>query len=150
MAEKKLTEVDVSTTMADTDKVVGNIGSAVKQITLANLVTIIKNKIGSLKNPNALTFTGAVNETYDGSETKTVDIPDLSPYQTKTDNTLTTTSKEIVGAINENKTNISKLSDEKADKVEVSELKGDISELQSIGFYIDEEGYLCQNIKEDM
>lgn len=32
----------------------------------------------------------------------------------------------------------------------VGELKGDISELQSIGFYIDEEGYLCQNIKEDM
>ena len=48
-----------------------------------------------------------------------------------------TTSKDIVGAINENASNI-------------GELKGDISELQSIGFYIDEEGYLCQNIKEDM
>lgn len=75
MADKKLTEVDESTTIEDTDKVVGNIGSAVKQITLANLVTIIKNKIGSLKNPNALTFTGAVNETYDGSENKTINIP---------------------------------------------------------------------------
>lgn len=61
----------------------------------------------------------------------------ISTKQTKTDNALTTTSKEVVGAINENTTNI-------------SELKGDISELQSIGFYIDEEGYLCQNIKEDM
>lgn len=76
MAEKKLTEVDESTTMENTDKVVGNIGSTVKQITLANLVTIIKNKIGSLKNPHSLTFTGAVEDTYDGSEEKNIDIPD--------------------------------------------------------------------------
>ena len=66
-----------------------------------------------------------------------IEAIDLSSYQTKTDDNLTTASKEVVGAINENTTNI-------------SELKGDISELQSIGFYIDEEGYLCQNIKEDI
>lgn len=66
-----------------------------------------------------------------------IEAIDLSSYQTKTDDTLTTTSKDIVGAINENASNI-------------GEIKGDISELQSIGFYIDEEGYLCQNIKEDM
>lgn len=34
---------------------------------------------------------------------------DLSSYQTKTDDTLTTTSKEVVGAINENTSNITKL-----------------------------------------
>lgn len=38
---------------------------------------------------------------------------DLSSYQTKTDDTLTTTSKEVVGAINENKDSIDNLSDEK-------------------------------------
>lgn len=78
MADKKLTEVDVSSTIADNDKLVGNIGNSVKQITLTNLVNIIKNKIGSLKNPHALTFTGAVNDTYDGSSAKTINIPTVS------------------------------------------------------------------------
>ena len=75
MADKKLTEVDTSTSLADSDKLIGNIGNSVKQITLTNLVNIIKNKIGSLKNPHALTFTGAVNDTYDGSAAKTINIP---------------------------------------------------------------------------
>lgn len=75
MADKKLTEVDTSTSLADSDKLIGNIGNSVKQITLTNLVTIIKNKIGSLKNPHALTFTGAVDDTYDGSAAKTINIP---------------------------------------------------------------------------
>lgn len=75
MADKKLTEVDTSTSLADSDKLIGNIGNSVKQITLTNLVNIIKNKIGSLKNPHALTFTGAVNDTYDGSVAKTINIP---------------------------------------------------------------------------
>ena len=82
MAEKKLTEVDESNTMENTDKVVGNIGSTVKQISLTNFVKMLKEKIG------------------------------LSDYQTKTDENLTTTSKEIVGAINENKDSIDNLSDE--------------------------------------
>lgn len=50
----------------------------------------------------------------------------MPTYQTKIDNTLTTTSKEVVGAINENAASISQLSEEKADKSEVSELKEDI------------------------
>lgn len=75
MPDKKLTEVDTSTSLADSDKLIGNIGNSVKQITLTNLVTIIKNKIGSLKNPHALTFTGAVDDTYDGSAAKTINIP---------------------------------------------------------------------------
>lgn len=78
MADKKLTEVDTSTSLADSDKIVGNIGNSVKQITLTNLVNIIKNKIGSLKNPHALTFTGAVSDTYDGSSAKTINIPTVS------------------------------------------------------------------------
>ena len=78
MPDKKLTDVDVSSTIADNDKLVGNIGNSVKQITLTNLVNIIKNKIGSLKNPHALTFTGAVSDTYDGSSAKTINIPTVS------------------------------------------------------------------------
>lgn len=40
----------------------------------------------ALKNPNALTFTGAVTESYDGSAAKSVNIPaapDLTPYMKK-------------------------------------------------------------------
>lgn len=75
MADKKLTEVDVSTNIEEEDSFISNIGNTVRQIKLSNLVLIIKEKIGSLKNPYSLTFTGAVNDTYDGSEAKTIDIP---------------------------------------------------------------------------
>ncbi|WRK54464.1 hypothetical protein SD457_05955 [Coprobacillaceae bacterium CR2/5/TPMF4] len=78
MPDKKLTEVDVSSTIADNDKLFGNISNAVKQITLTDLVTIIKNKIGSLKNPNKLKFTGAVTNEYDGSKEVTINIPENS------------------------------------------------------------------------
>ena len=78
MADKKLTEVDASTTLADNDKLFGNISNAVKQITLTDLVTIIKNKISSLKNPNKLKFTGAVTNEYDGSKEVTINIPENS------------------------------------------------------------------------
>ena len=35
----------------------------------------IKNKPSALPNPNALIFTGAITDTYDGSESKTINIP---------------------------------------------------------------------------
>lgn len=77
MADQKLTEVVEYSTMNDTDKFVANIDSAVRQITLTNLIKIVKTKIGSLKNPNALKFTGAINDSYDGSVAKTINIPSL-------------------------------------------------------------------------
>jgi len=40
-----------------------------------NIVETYARKDGSLKNPNALTFTGAASGTYDGSVAKTVNIP---------------------------------------------------------------------------
>lgn len=43
---------------------------------------------------------------------------DLSSYQTKTDDTLTTTSKEVVGAINENTSNISELKSDLTHKID--------------------------------
>lgn len=50
----------------------------------------------------------------------------MPTYQKKIDNTLTTTSKEVVGAINENTSSINQLSGGKADKIEVSKLKEDL------------------------
>lgn len=75
MPDKKLTEVDTSTTMEDTDSLVGNFANAVKQIPLVNLVNIIKNKINALKNPYKIKFTGASTAEYDGSTEVTVNIP---------------------------------------------------------------------------
>lgn len=66
---------DTVTSATDTDTVFIDRNNVINKITLPNLVAYVKNKIGSLKNPNALTFTGAVNETYDGSVAKTIDIP---------------------------------------------------------------------------
>lgn len=47
------------------------------------IVTSVNGKSGAvtidgLKNPNALTFTGGVADTYDGSEEKTIAIPKIS------------------------------------------------------------------------
>ena len=78
---------DTVTSATDTDTVFINQSNLLKKITLSNLVTYIKNKIGSLKNPNALTFTGAVTETYDGSAAKTINIPSGS-NTTVIDNTI--------------------------------------------------------------
>ena len=99
MADKKLTEVDTSTSLADSDKLIGNIGDSVKQITLTNLVNIIKNKIGSLKNPHALTFTGAVNDTYDGSVAKTINIPTGSGGGSGTTNYTNLTNKPQINGV---------------------------------------------------
>lgn len=38
----------------------------------------IKNKPSALPNPNALIFTGAITDTYDGSESKTINIPTIT------------------------------------------------------------------------
>lgn len=99
MADKKLTEVDTSTSLADSDKLIGNIGNSVKQITLTNLVNIIKNKIGSLKNPHALTFTGAVNDIYDGSAAKTINIPTSSGGGSGTTNYTNLTNKPQINGV---------------------------------------------------
>ena len=99
MPDKKLTEVDASTSLADSDKLIGNIGNSVKQITLTNLVNIIKNKIGSLKNPHALTFTGAVNDIYDGSAAKTINIPTSSGGGSGTTNYTNLTNKPQINGV---------------------------------------------------
>lgn len=50
--------------------------------------TVIPTVPSALPNPNALTFTGAVNETYDGSSAKSVSIP-VVPESLKNPNKLT-------------------------------------------------------------
>ena len=102
MATKKITEVDVVNSLSDSDTIFVNSSNSLKQISKSNLV--IKGDTGksayayavdggytgtevefaeklatdipnALPNPNALTFTGAVNATYDGSALLSVNIP---------------------------------------------------------------------------
>lgn len=55
----------------------------------------------------------AIHQCYEDGKAGSIDLTD---YQTKIDETLTTNNKEIVGAINENKESISQLSNEIADQ----------------------------------
>lgn len=86
MADKKLTDVNTVSALQDTDRIFVNATNSVRQITLTNIVNVIKTKIGSLKNPNKIKFTGAVTSEYDGSSEVTINIPvqssapDLSEY----------------------------------------------------------------------
>lgn len=102
MATKKIIEVDVVNSLSDSDTIFVNSSNSLKQISKSNLV--IKGADGksayqyaveggytgtevefaaklaaeiptTLPNPNALTFTGAVTGSYDGSEPLTVEIP---------------------------------------------------------------------------
>ena len=102
MATKKITEVDVVNSLSDSDAIFINSSNSLKQISKSNLFT--KGADGksayqyaveggytgteaefaaklaaeiptTLPNPNALTFTGAVTGSYDGSAPLTVEIP---------------------------------------------------------------------------
>ena len=99
MATKKITEVDVVNSLSDSDTIFVNSSNSLKQISKSNLV--IKGDTGKsayqyaveggytgteaefaaklakekFANPSALTFTGAVTGSYDGSEPLTVEIP---------------------------------------------------------------------------
>ena len=99
MATKKITEVDVVNSLLDSNTIFVNSGNSLKQISKSNLV--IKGDTGKsayqyaveggytgteaefsaklaaekLANPNALTFTGAVTGSYDGSAALSVEIP---------------------------------------------------------------------------
>ena len=99
MATKKIIEVDTVNSLSDSDTIFINSSNSLKQISKSNL--IMKGDTGKsayqyameggytgteaefaaklaaekLPNPNALTFTGAVTGSYDGSTAKTVNIP---------------------------------------------------------------------------
>ena len=99
MATKKITEVDVVSSLSDSNTIFVNSSNSLKQISKSNLVTkgadgksayqyaveggytgteaefAAKLAQEKFANPNALTFTGAVTGSYDGSAPLTVEIP---------------------------------------------------------------------------
>lgn len=99
MATKKIIEVDAVNSLSDSDTIFINSSNSLKQISKSNLFTkgadgksayeyaveggytgteaqfAAKLAAEKFANPNALTFTGAVTGSYDGSAAVTVNIP---------------------------------------------------------------------------
>ena len=87
MANKKITDVDVVSTVSDADYLFVNQGQSIKQIKKSDIPkpTYTAEEVGALPNttiipttlpnPNSLTFTGAVTGSYNGSARVSVEIP---------------------------------------------------------------------------
>lgn len=88
MANKKITDVDVVSTVSDADYLFVNQGQSIKQIKKSDIPKPIytAEEVGALPNttiipttlpnPNALTFTGAATGSYDGSSPVEINIPE--------------------------------------------------------------------------
>ena len=79
MANKKLTEVTVVSTLDSADYLFANQNAAIRQIKKSDI---------SFPNPNALTFTGAATGSYDGSSPIEINIPDGGGTDVTVDTTL--------------------------------------------------------------
>lgn len=84
MANKKITDVDVVSTVSDADYLFVNQGQSIKQIKKSDIpkpiytaeeVEALPNTTTTLPNPYPLTFTGGASGSYDGSEALTINIP---------------------------------------------------------------------------
>ena len=97
MANKKITDVDVVSTVSDADYLFVNQGQSIKQIKKLDIpkpiytaeeVGALPNTTTTLPNPNALTFTGAVTGSYDGSSPVEINIPECGGTDVAVDTTL--------------------------------------------------------------
>lgn len=140
MANKKITDVDVVSTVSDADYLFVNQGQSIKQIKKSDIPKPIytAEEVGALPNttiiptalpnPNALTFTGAATGSYNGSSPVEINIPEGGGTGVTVDTTLS-----VAGQAADAKATgdaISSLSEENA------ELKSD---LNSIAIDIDDE-----------
>ena len=126
MANKKITDVDVVSTVSDADYLFVNQGQSIKQIKKSDIPKPIytAEEVGALPNttiipttlpsPNALTFTGAATGSYDGSSPVEINIPEGGGTDVTVDTTLS-----IAGQAADAKATgdaISQLSEKIADK----------------------------------
>ena len=97
MANKKLTEVTTVSTINDADYLFVNQNQAIRQIKKSDIpkptytadeVGALPNTTTTLPNPNALTFTGAVTGSYDGSSPIEINIPEGGGTGVTVDTTL--------------------------------------------------------------
>lgn len=100
LANKKITDVDVVSTVSDADYLFVNQGQSIKQIKKSDIPKPIytAEEVGALPNttiiptalpnPNALTFTGAATGSYNGSSPVEINIPEGGGTGVTVDTTL--------------------------------------------------------------
>lgn len=128
---QNINTVDISNDANLEDYVLVSVNGSLRRVKVANLKELVDSTEDVVVVDTELSTTSMnpiQNKVITAELNKKVNSSDMSTYQTKIDNTLTTTSKEVVGAINENTTSINQLSGGKADKSEVSQLKEDLSD----------------------
>ena len=138
MANKKITDVDVVSTVSDADYLFVNQGQSIKQIKKSDIpkpiytaeeVGALPNTTTALPNPNALTFTGAATGSYDGSSPIEINIPEGGGTDVTVDTTLS-----VAGQAADAKATgdaISQLSEEKIDNPSTGSV-GQILEIESV------------------
>lgn len=126
---QNINTVDISNDANLEDYVLVSVNGSLRRVKVANLKDLVDSTEDVVVVDTELSTTSVnpvQNKVITTELNKKANSSDMSTYQTKTDNTLTTTSKEVVGAINENTTSINQLSGGKADKSEVNELKEEL------------------------
>ena len=126
---QNINTVDISNDANLEDYVLVSVNGSLRRVKVANLKELVDSTEDIVVVDTELSTTSVnpvQNRVITEELNKKANSSDMPTYQKKIDNTLTTTSKEVVGAINENTTSINQLSGGKADKSEVSELKEDL------------------------
>lgn len=128
---QNINTVDISNDANLEDYVLVSVNGSLRRVKVADLKELVDSTEDVVVVDTELSTTSVnpvQNKVITTELNKKVNSSNMLTYQTKRDNTLTTTSKEVVGAINENTTSINQLSGGKADKSEVSQLKEDLDD----------------------
>lgn len=144
---QNINTVDISNDANLEDYVLVSVNGSLRRVKVADLKELVDSTEDVVVVDTELSTTSVnpvQNRVITEELNKKANSSDMPTYQKKIDNTLTTTSKEVVGAINENTSSINNLSGGKADKSEVSELK---EEFEAFGLSVDEEGYIVQEVQ---
>lgn len=156
MANKKITDVDVVSAINDADYLFVNQGQSIKQIKKSDIPKPIytAEEVGALPNttiipttlpnPNALTFTGAVTGSYDGSSPIEVNIPEGGGTDITVDTTLSVAGQaadakatgDAISSLSEEFSNVGKPTDEQVKS--------------AVNDYLDENGVVLPTTVEPM
>lgn len=129
---QNINTVDISNDANLEDYVLVSVNGSLRRVKVADLKALVDSTEDIVVVDTELSTTSVnpvQNRVITEELNKKANSSDMPTYQKKIDNTLTTTSKEVVGAINENTSSINQLSGGKADKSEVSKLKKDLTNM---------------------
>ena len=168
MANKKITDVDVVSTVSDADYLFVNQGQSIKQIKKSDIPKPIytAEEVGALPNttiiptalpnPNALTFTGAATGSYNGSSPVEINIPEGGGTGVTVDTTLSVAGQaadakatgDAISSLSEEIANqgvlengfliIKNSKGEELFRVDLADLSGDIDQKGSISVDVTE------------